>query len=86
METILPFLCFHTVPLCDESAVIPRGRHVCREDCEMVANICQDEYFVFRDQRINGTLSGYLLFEANTKYISSNVLKISEISRVLMTL
>ena len=50
MEYILPFLCFNAVPLCDVSNDIPRGRHVCREDCEVVANICQDELIVFRDQ------------------------------------
>ena len=58
MEYILPFLCFHTVPLCDVDADKPRGRHVCREDCEMVADMCQDEFIVFRDQYINGEYKG----------------------------
>ena len=54
MEHILPFICFYTVPMCDTGAVMPRGRPVCREDCELVADTCQDEFYVFRDEIIDG--------------------------------
>ena len=54
MEHILPFICFYTVPICDNFVSEPRGRPVCREDCEMVASTCQDEYYVFRDEMIDG--------------------------------
>ena len=57
--------------------------NISRESCKCENVIRPSLSYPQFDLNIN---RGYLLFEVNTKYISSNVLKISVISRVLRTL
>ncbi|XP_021379777.1 inactive tyrosine-protein kinase transmembrane receptor ROR1-like isoform X2 [Mizuhopecten yessoensis] len=43
----IPFLCYHTFPLCDNHPTNPKPRQVCRDECEMLkSNICQKEYVI----------------------------------------
>ncbi len=49
-EYAIPSLCYFAFPFCDTTAKEPRGRDLCRDECEILEqDICEREYKIAKD-------------------------------------
>lgn len=49
-EFAIPSLCFFAFPFCDDTRQEPRGRELCRDECEILEqDICKTEYQIAKD-------------------------------------
>ena len=46
----IPSLCFFAFPFCDDTGAEPRGRELCRDECEILEqDVCKEEYQIAKD-------------------------------------
>ena len=51
----VPSLCHNAFNLCDETALAPRPRQICRDECEALErDICKNEYIVAKQHSLIG--------------------------------